>query len=997
MADGSLNVQSVPPGVPFVDVLARGVLADYGAADDPLGLSRVTILLPTRRAVRALREAFLRAGGGRPLLLPRMRPVGDVEEEELLLGAGAATGLAGEGALSLPPTVAPLRRQLLLARLIARWGDVRGNPYSPGNAARLAAELARLIDQVETEGLSFADLDRLAPDRFAAHWQETLEFLKIATAAWPEILAQEGCIDPAAHRNRMLGALAAAWEAAAPRGPVIAAGSTGSVPATARLLRVVAGLAQGLVLLPGLDRHLDAESWQALDPAHPQYGMAQLLAKFGLARDQVPDWGHADRFAMRTNRARIGLLAEALRPADTTDMWRDAGAALQAALPAALKGLSFLECPAEREEAAAIALALREVLQTPGKTAALVTPDRGLARRVAAELKRWDLEIDDSAGVPLADTPPLTLLRALIEAHAQAFAPVAWLALVKHPLVHAGWQRGRFRAAAREFERRCLRGPRPAPGLGVLAMLATESGDDALVALTARFADLLTPLAGIAPQDAISLADYLGALVQVAEALCATDEAAGETCLWAGEAGEAASLFIAELGEQADLATSLRLRDCPAFIDALLEGRAVRPRYGRHPRLFIWGPLEARLQHADLMILGGLNEDSWPAQANTDPWLSRPMRAAFGLPAPEQRIGLSAHDFAQAASAPEVILSRARKTGGAPAIASRWWLRIENLLSGIGDGDWRAQITPARWLDWADRLDKPAQIIPADPPLPRPPVHLRPRGLSVSDVEVLVRDPYAIYAKHVLGLSPLDPLDAELGGAERGTVIHDILERFLRARGQALAPGDLRALRALGAQAFDTALTEPGIRAFWKPRFDELAGWFIEWDLTHRLTGALPAGVEVEGKLTFDAPGGPFTLRARADRVDRYPDGSLAIFDYKTGSNPTQKQIKAGFAPQLPLEGAIATYGEFKGIGKGGVAQIAILRLRGIDPPGEFIPIAIEQIEIAYNGLRDKIAKFDAPDVPYPSRLAPMLFAHGGSYDHLARVREWSSDREGEA
>lgn len=994
MADGSPNVQSVPPGAPFVDVLAHGVLAEYGAADDPLSLSRVTILLPTRRAVRALREAFLRAGSGKPLLLPRMRPIGDVEEEELLLGAGAEAGLAGMGALDLPPAVAPLRRQLLLARLIARWGAVRGNSYSPGNAARLAAELARLIDQVHTENLSFRDLERLAPERFAAHWQETLEFLKIATAAWPEILAQEGCIDPADHRNRMLAALAASWRAAPPSGPVIAAGSTGSVPATAQLLQVIAGLARGLVLLPGLDRHLDAESWQALDPAHPQFGMARLLEKFGLSREQVPDWSYARHFAGRTNDARIRLIAEALRPADTTDMWRDAGAALHATLPDALAGLSFLECPAEREEAGAIALALREVLQTPGKTAALVTPDRGLARRVTAELKRWDLAVDDSAGVPLADTPPLTLLRALAQAHAAAFAPVDWLALVKHPLVHGGWPRARFRVAAREFERRCLRGPRPAPGLSVLATLAERSGDGALVTLIERFNALLAPLAQIAPGDAIALPDYIDALVQVAEALCSTEDEAGDMLLWAGEAGEAASLFIAELGEQADLAAPLHVRDCPAFIDALLEGRAIRPRYGRHPRLFIWGPLEARLQHADLIILGGLNEDSWPAQATTDPWLSRPMRAAFGLPAPEQRIGLSAHDFAQAASAPEVIFSRARKTGGAPAIASRWWLRIENLLSGIGEGDWRAQTTPARWLDWADRFDRPAQITPAGPPAPRPPVHLRPRVLSVSDVEVLVRDPYAIYAKHVLQLAPLDPLDAELGAAARGTVIHEILESFLRARGQSLALGDLPELRALGTQAFDAALTEPGIRAFWKPRFDELAGWFIEWDLTHRLTGAVPVGVEVDGKLTFDAPGGAFTLKARADRVDRYPDGSLAIFDYKTGGNPSSKQIKAGFAPQLPLEGAIATYGGFHGAGKADVAQIAIVRLRGVDPPGEVVPIDTGQIEVAYTGLRDKIAKFDMPDTPYLSRLAPMLFTHGGPYDHLARVREWSSDSE---
>ena len=984
-------IYTIPAGVPFADALAQGILSRY-ADDDPLSLSTLIILLPTRRAVRAMRDAFLRVGGGAAMLLPQMRPLGDMDAEELAFDAGAGGDGPGDGVLDLPPPIAPLRRQFLLMQLIQAWGRTRGAPYPPAAAARLAAELARFLDQIQTEQLAEqlqqTVLGALAPESFAAHWQETLEFLKIITTAWPEILREEGALDPAAHRNAMLRTLGERWLAHPPPGPVIAAGSTGSVPATARLMEIIAQMPQGMLVLPGLDLGLDTESWQCLEEGHPQYGLARLLRRLGVERDQVRVWTGHDYTA---NPARTALLSEALRPAETTDAWRGAADKLRPELPQALQGFQRIEAPALREEAAAIALAMREVLETPGKTAALVTPDRGLARRVAVELGRWGIEANDSAGVPLSQTETLVFIRALAVMAAEDFAPVPLLAANKHPLAAAGMPPVHWRRMTRVFERLNLRGSRPAPGImGLYERSSLGAGDPYVQQLAA----CAGPLTGCAQQDICPLTDYIDALLESAENFAATDEASGVARLWRGEDGEAAARFFSELREHAALCGPLPPASFPALLDALLEGQSVRPRYGQHPRLFIWGPLEARLQQASRIILGGLNEGVWPATANVDPWLSRPMRLRFGLPAPERRIGLAAHDFVQAASGPDVILTRSRRQGGAPAAPSRWWLRLENLLTGIGEALRLDGAAP--WLEFAQLLDAPSRAAAVTPPRPRPPVAARPRNLAVTDIATLIRDPYAIYARRILGLRVLDPLDTEIGAADRGTVIHQILEKFVRSHPEKLRLDDLAALREIGRGYFDALLSRPGMRAFWKPRFDDISDWFLNWDMQNRQKGEVPAALEVKGAREFMAPAGPFTVRAIADRIDRTVSGGLVIYDYKIGSNPTDKQIKAGFAPQLPLEGAIAQNGGFKGIGPAEIAKLSLLRIRGIDPAGAEREIPLETIDAAWKGLCGLIGSFDHLDTAYVSRRAPMFLRASGDYDHLARVREWSGADNGE-
>ncbi|TVR97368.1 MAG: double-strand break repair protein AddB [Rhodospirillales bacterium] len=985
----SPRVYTIPAGIPFVDALAAGILQRIGP--DPLELPSVRVLLPTRRGCRALAEAFLRLRQGQPTLLPRISPLGEVDEDGLLADSlDLALGLSTEAAI--PPEISPMRRQLLLTRLILASGRFASGPDT---AVQLAAELARLLDQVHTENLDFAHLQDLVPDRFAAHWQQTLDFLTVLTRHWPAILHEEQSLDPADRRNRLLQAQSRAWQSDPPETTVIAAGSTGSIPATADLLATVSRLPRGAVVLPGLDRDADEATWNAIDPCHPQFGMARLLDHLGIRRDAVAEWPAPA--VPEPKRQRLHLVAAALSPADA--------AVELLARPAAdgYRGMTRIDAPTPEEEARCIALIMRGTLEQPDKTAALVTPDRILARRVASELERWGIGVDDSGGVPLSQTRPGAFFRLLADMIASRLAPVPLLAALKHPLAGGGRTPAEFRADVRRLEHWILRGPRPGPGTdGLLSAIAAAERSAAdrdrsippalarLRRLVSELAEMIAPLVRTMAEPEPSLHAWVTAHTAVAEALAATDACAGAERLWVGEAGEALAAFVAELAEVASLVPKIGAGQYLPFLDALMSGRAVRPRYGRHPRLFIWGPLEARLQHADVTILGSLNESSWPRLADTGPWLSRGMMEAFGLPPPERRIGLSAHDFTQACGAPEVVITRARRSEGAPTVPSRWLVRMENLLGEAATATWKE--TGAVWLDWQHRLDDGARLERPGPPEPRPPVEARPRRLSVTRIETWMRDPYAIYARHILGLQEFDPLDADPGAPQYGSFVHRALDMFVKEVDGPLPDDALDRLLAAGRRVLGDDLARPGVRAFWWPRFQRIAAWFLDQERARR-PGIRASASEVSGHLQFDAPAGGFVLTATADRVDRMPDGSLVILDYKTGALPSEKEVKAGFAPQLPLEAAIAADGGFAGIPPGRVEVLEYWRLTGGEPPGSTKRLggsAGPLADQALDGLKALVARFDLPDTPYHARPRPNQAPRFSEYEHLARVREWA-------
>ncbi|MFO1069303.1 MAG: double-strand break repair protein AddB [Geminicoccaceae bacterium] len=973
---------TIPAGEPFVDLLAEGLLRRGRER-----CAATCVLLPSRRAALSLRDAFLRVSGGAPLLLPRMLPVGDLDEDEIALDGGLA--------LDLPPAIAPLRRQLLLTRLVQARGEM---PLE--QAVRLAAELAAFLDEMGTEEVPMERLPTLVGLDLAEHWARTLKFLHLLEKAWPAVLDDEGALDQAVRRNRLLDAAAARWTRRPPRHDIVAAGVVGTVPAVARLLGVVARLPTGCVVLPGLDTAMADADWQAIEPAHPQYGFKRLLEAMDAERLAVRRWPDGEPCAAPSPRAR--LLADVLRPAATTEAWQG----MARPDPAALAGLTVVRADDQAAEALQIALRLREVVETPGRTGMLVTSDRNLARRVAAELRRWDIEIDDSAGVPLDQTPPGGFLLLTAHAFVDGVAPVPLLAALKHPLARGGMAGGEFRRHVRALERACLRGPRTAGGLDGLVARIRDADDERWPAPVPR-ADLLAwlealreraaPLLRLAAEPTAPLTDFLDAHLALAEHLAA-DEAGNPAELWATATGEAAQRFVAELRIAAADLPPLPASAYPAVLAVLMGGQSVRPRRPRHPRLAILGQLESRLTQADLVILGGLVEGVWPRIPDTGPWLNRRMRAELGLPPLDLRIGIAAHDFYAAASAPEVVLTRALKDeAGAPTKPSRWLARLDAVLRSLDLAG--AVAPPPYWARWTRELDDPGKPpAPVDRPLPRPPLAARPRRLSISEIEQLMRDPYAVYARRILDLSPLDALDEDPGAAERGTVIHKAIEDFVRAWPEELPADPVAELLRIGRQHFALRAHLPQVWALWWPRFVGIAHWFVERERERR-GGIARVLAEVRGQLVVEAPGGPVQIRARADRVEVGHDGGLAIVDYKTGQIPSAEDVRRGLRPQLALEAAIAIAGGFAGIASRELAALALWRLSGGDEGGverdptqhrnQTVITPAELAAEACEGVARLLAHFDDPATAYIPVPRPEIAPTFADYDHLSRLAEW--------
>jgi ATP-dependent helicase/nuclease subunit B len=1030
------RVFNIPASAPFLPTLIRALLEGrvvpgFDRGSDPLALAGATIYLPTRRACRLARDVFLDVSGREAAILPRIIPIGDIDEDEIVFSQAAAE--IGAAALDLPEALGGLERRLLLSRLISAWatrlapgqGETPLVANRPASALALADDLARLIDDVTTRGVPWDRLDDLVPDHLDRYWQLTLEFLKIAREVWPLLLAQRGMIEVAARRDALIKAEAARLSRLA--GPVIVAGSTGSIPATAELIAAVAGLPHGAVVLPGLDTDLDQESWDLIAggrdrdhrappvAGHPQFAMQALLSRIGIAREAV------ERLAEPAAGGRERLLSEAFRPADATDLWRMrvAEPGFAAHVQAALTGLSFIEAANAEEEALAIAIALREAITEPGKTAALVTPDRSLARRVLAALARWNVEVDDSGGDPLAETPAGLFARIAAQACIGSLAPVDLLALLKHPLLRLAAAEGLHRRVIAALERAVLRGPRPRPGsaglAGALAALRAELGKlrrkekSDLHASDLRTqlrdyeldaaADLVTRLgAALAPLEALdagphSLRDIATRHRMIVAALSA--DPGGAAAAFAGEAGSAlAETFDAIEASVAAADLMVALADYPDLFRAAIADRVVRRPDLPGVRVRILGLLEARLTVSDRRVLGGLNEGTWPPETRGDAWLSRPMRLALALDLPERRIGLSAHDFSQLTGAREVILTRSAKLAGAPTVTSRF---VQRLAAVAGERWQEVCERGEKHLSWARALDRPSgPPRPAPRPAPRPPIDVRPTRLSVTEIEHWLRDPYTIYAKHILRLLPLDPVDMPPGAADRGNVIHGAIGDFTQAFAKELPDDALAQLVALGRKHFAALDDVPEAKAFWWPRFLRIARWFANWERERRpAIAALHA--EIRGEIEIPLGSRTLRLSARADRIERLAGGGYAILDYKTGQLPTAPQVASGLSPQLTLEGAILRAGKFPDIPPGPIEALIYVSLKGGDPIGDDRLLQFNgstpdaEAETALRRLTAVAQKFEDPETPYLSRERPMWRRRAyGDYDHLARVKEWS-------
>lgn len=978
------HIYSISPEKGFIDTLAAGLLQQ--TENQPENLSHYRIFLPTRRACRTLRESFLKLTNGKPLLLPQMSPLGDIDETELMIK------LPEVQALDIPPAISSLQRQILLSRTIQAIPDFKAGA---DQAMALAKALGQFMDQIIIEGLSLDILHTVVPEDFADHWQITIDFLKILSENWPAILNENGVIDAADRRNRLVNALSRHLTNSRPATPIIAAGSTGTVPATRALMNVIAGLPKGSVILPGLDREIDTQSWEALDDAHPQHSLKVLLESFDMEPGDVPEWPYASE---NVRHSRTRLLGEIMRPAETTHLWTR----IQVSnIGKPLEGLEYYALDTPQDEAMLIALILRETLESEAKTAALVTPDRALARRVSLICKRWGIVLDDSGGRPLSETRRGSFFALCLNAVLEDCRPVALLALLKHGLFTLpGFDTGALTRTVSGLDRNHLRG---IVAYNNFADIIDQKPDlpEQDQSFLLAMDDLFAPIRALKQNGYVPFQDLLKSHILLAEQI-STGKGDTQT-LWMEDDGEALSSLLSELLNYAHLFPNMPLGIYADILAGLMQQATVRPSYGTHPRLMILGQLEARMVQSDVMILSGLNEGSWPPDIGHDPWMSRPMRKNYGLPSMDMRIGLSAHDFSQCFSAPRVVMTRSRRSDNAPSVPSRWIQRLETVLKSVDIT--LDDLAKGPYESWVQAIQDCGEPEPYKRPAPAPPAGKRPKKLPVTAIESWMRDPYALYAKYVLKLRKLDDLEGDMDAAMRGSLIHDIFDRFITDYPDDIPDNGADILMDYAVEALGQPKEHTDFWLFWEPRLKRMIDWFITHETEWR-DGASPKRTEAEGAYTFDDLA--FTLHAKADRIDMLNDNKVAIIDYKTGQPPSMTDIRAGLAPQLPLEAVILKHQGFEGIASNDIGYLGFWRMSGASDAGEEITIKAKKDETlddladaAEHGLHALITAFDNDNTPYMSLPRPAMAPRASfqDYAHLARVQEWAAldDSEGSA
>ena len=1013
------HVFSISSGAPFLrslrDALFDGSLYDdWDIRTNPLTLSDLTIYLPTRRAVQFLKEIL--AEEHEALVLPDIRPLADASTRDIFEDVrSAASDDAAETALSSNARV------LILSELVAQWhkslvaamaADENGTHRIIGGTSseffHLAQELASLLDTFTIHGVDAKALKAAFPADQDKFWELTHKFMSIVLREWPGILAEANLADPVRLHEVNIAELTARIENKSLQKRIIIAGSTGSMPSTARLIRAVAHAPLGRVILPGIDFHsadADFPKHGADDVhwGHPQFIMARLTALIGIQRSEIKRLGKPGERRAR----REWLAAHALMPAEATAAWHSEISEKSESIAMALAGCALIEARDEEEESKAIACAIRETLENPRATVALVTPDRSIVDRIKPVLDRWSIPFHDSADTPCARTSAGTLLITLAEWMAYPHHPETVCAMLAQPDTEFCLSRDEVTQIHAYLEMRSFRDAAPPATIDQFFSLleGTEPGGHEqnfpLRGESVNFADgckaLATDMRHFAQKNAAVVRGDPLPIRQLIEAhleLATLATAQRHGSLPEDVAAITQDTLETLRGMDA-LSLTLTAADYARILPTLLGRRhqPLVPQSAGHVHIF--GLLEARLMEADLIILAGLNEQGWPPQPDADAFITRGMRNTLGLPQLEQSIGQTAHDFVQSLTAADrVIISRSNKDKGTPTIASRFLQRIA-AFAGPDNAAWSAMARRGRrYMQWAQQLDA-TEIAPASRPSPVISADMMPRRISVTDAEIILRDPYAFFARKILKLEEPGLWNRLPEAQLRGIIVHEAVARLAQA--EALDPFALHRWEAEIDAILEIQRLPDALRLFWRPGLYRLGEFFTAWHGS-RITGARRVTVEVKGALQLAvAPQLEILLSGRADRIEMHDDFA-AIIDFKTGAVPTRKAAESGLSPQLLIEAAMAAEGAFGADhARKPVQALLYLGLKiatGEGKESAIFPDRPQDIpDISGQHLRafrTRLERHALGELGFISRRFPMNERISGAYDHLARVAEWS-------
>ena len=964
------RVFKVPVGVDFANVFLEGLKARLNGKQ-PHDLARVIIFINTRRAERKLKELFINSGSS---LLPQFYLITDLSDDPLKL-------------CNLPAPAPSHHRLINLGQLIRKLLITEPDLAPISATYELAESLAALMDEAQGEGIQMTDVLNLDVGEHSAHWNRSKKFLSILATHWE----QNAFTDPQDRMRHVVETYATHWDKNPTNQTILIAGSTGSRGATALFMKAVAKLPNGAVILPGIDDELPREVWSALKTKkftldHPQAGFAKLFNSLNIDFDDVGPWHVTDAKNIDRNK----LISLALRPAPITNQWLEYGPQLKPHLNKATQNLELIEADTIKEEALTIATRLRYAAEV-GQEAVLISPSRNLTRRVNANLERWGIEADDSAGIPLQLSTTGIFLRSIAKCFGNPTFSHDFLALLKHPLTHSGKNRNIHNLMVMEIEvgqfngTKILRGGPPFIDFDLLSGWAAK--DPSKEIWSQWLSNIFQPLQTAREME---LYEWLHLLKKTAENLSDSPENTYESKVWEKDSGVAALKTLDQIMTQSVSSGLMSSIEFNAFLRSALNQELRPEAQSSNPLISIWGTLEARVQSKDLVILGGLNEDTWPTKSSHDMWLNRDMRKQLSLLLPERRIGLSAHDFQQAISSANVVLSRSLRDGDTPSTPSRWLIRITNLMNGLKD-EGPQTLEEMRnsgnyWLNCARSLDKVAENkkVPFEMrPSPIPPKHARLKKLSVTQIKDLVRDPYKIYASVILNLKKLEPLGKQADAIERGNTIHTILEEFIKQTKNEFPEDASGLFMKITNNVLKKDVPWPAARRLWLARMHAVSSSFINEEIKRRTHGVNIA-LERRGEMDFHDL--KFKLTAKADRIDQGKDG-LRLYDYKASKPPSLGDIQY-FDKQLQLEAMIAFHNGFNRIQKQSIEHLEYISL-GPDLKKQAIDIDDQEVIKILDEFRSLILIYNDTSKGFTARDKIQFLKHMSDYDQLSRKGEW--------
>ena len=997
---------TIAPHASFLEILANnildGTLLNGWDISSDFGLSDITIFLPTKKSRLELADIFNKKLNG--ALLPDIKTFGDEKEEESVFLP--PNNLAPFDLEPLPKAISTIRRSLILSKLTQ--GYLKEKPLSSSQVFALSSSLSSLIDDCHIEDVKIENLKNITPDNLSENWQENLEFLKIAFDVLPHILKEENLIDIALLQKIKLQRQAENLENIYKNKPIIAAGSTGSVLATAKLLKAITKLKRGVVVFPSLDISLSNETLKTLSDkktnphSHPQYVLVETLKNLGAKLGDVKE------LAPKKNTTRTNIIRSSLALMNESANWANIRKKYQDDIKTAFKDISFIGADNDELQARAIAFATYDFL-IKNKSVGIISPNRNLARRISVELKRFNIEVDDSAGTPLFHTPIMRFARQVITLVKGNFSSLDLVALLQNKFTHFALSRAEINKRAQWLEYALLRGQNPKEGIDGLRIalkqnlnnenpyaplkLSEKQGEE-LSDLFDRLEITLNPLIVLFSNKKIKIAQFANVFERVILDIV-KDENDDLKILqnWLQNLSK----------EDENINLEVDVFDIESSLQSLMANISSHAKTAFNAPVNIWGQLEARLQNKDLMILAGLNETIWPKIADPGVWLSRNMAVELGLEPKEKRIGQAAHDFEMALGNENVIISYAKRKGVDPIQPSRF---LQRLSAFIGDEiSQECQKKGDIWLEKALNIDFCENVTPALRPSPNPKKALRPKSLSVTEIETLMRSPYDIYAKYILNLKPLDPLGMKPDARNRGNIIHAIFEQFIKEKIDINSKEAFEDIMKIAKENF-ASLNNPSQEILHFKRFENIAREFIKFEKI-RDKEIKKRNAEVKGNWKLNGADPIFTLRGKADRIDILNNGELEILDFKTGSIPDAKDMRGFFAPQMLLEAAMAREGAFKNIIPAKIASLKYIKLSFSPKSFEITDYKFEKntnLDLAVDKIIERLSRHVHEyllndKTPMSARIFPNLNQKFiGNYEHLSRTGEWSlaDDLEGE-